>query len=95
MSNKYYETISKIEVSQEFKKKLIANLEKESEVKYKKEGMLMKVKRTIIIIISTLAVLLGSGVAYAALGGTINGVPVLEWMGIKFSDDYVDYVEPN
>ena len=94
MSNKYYETISKIEVSQEFKKKLIANLEKESEVKYKKEGMLMKVKRTIIIIISTLAVLLGSGVAYAALGGTINGVPVLEWMGIKFSDDYVDYVEP-
>ena len=66
MSNKYYETISKIEVSQEFKKKLIANLEKESEVKYKKEGMLMKVKRTIIIIISTLAVLLGSGVAYAA-----------------------------
>ncbi len=94
MSNKYYETISKIEVSQEFKKKLIANLEKESEVKYKKEGMIMKVKRTIIIIISTLAVLLGSGVAYAALGGTINGVPVLEWMGIKFSDDYVDYVEP-
>ena len=94
MSNKYYETISKIEVSQEFKKKLIANLEKESEVKYKKEGMLMKVKRTIIIIISTIAVLLGSGVAYAALGGTINGVPVLEWMGIKFSDDYVDYVEP-
>lgn len=94
MSNKYYETISKIEVSQEFKKKLIANLEKESEVKYKKEGMLMKVKRTIIIIISTLAVLLGSGVAYATLGGTINGVPVLEWMGIKFSDDYVDYVEP-
>ena len=94
MSNKYYETISKIEVSQEFKKKLIANLEKESEVKYKKEGMLMKVKRTIIIIISTLAVLLGSGVAYATLGGTINGVPVLEWMGIKFSDDYVDYVQP-
>lgn len=94
MHNKYYETISKIEVSQEFKKKLIANLEKTSEVKYKKEGMFMKVKRTIIIIISTLTVLLGSGVAYAALGGTINGIPVLEWMGIKFSDNYVDYAKP-
>lgn len=30
--------------------------------------------------------------AYSALGGTIKGKPAAEWLGIKFSDSYNDYV---
>ncbi len=54
----------------------------------------MKIRRKIIAIASTLAILLGTGTVYAALGGTINGVPVLEWMGIKVSNQEVEYIQP-
>jgi len=105
MPSKYYNTMSKIKTDEEFKKKLIEKIaieekrvnenEVKNEIKIGKgEMILMKIKKAIITITSIIGVLLGSGVAYAAFGGTINGVPVLEWMGIKFSEEYVEYVEP-
>lgn len=97
MNNKYYKAIEKIKIDQEFKEKLISNLENNIEIEEKvninKGAMLMKLKKVIISMVSALMILAGSGVAYAAFGGTINGVPVLEWMGIKFSNNYEEYVE--
>lgn len=46
---------------------------------------------TIISIISTL---IGTFCVYAATGGTIEGIPVTEWLGIKFSNQYVEYKQP-
>ena len=31
---------------------------------------------------------------YASMGGTINGKPILEWLGIRFSDEYENYFVP-
>lgn len=99
MSNKYYDTMSKIKADESFKEKLISNLAQEVNTEKninmtKNKLRFVKLKRIIMGIISTLTMLFGSGAVYAALGGTINGVPVLEWMGIKFSDNYVEYIEP-
>ena len=101
MNNKYNEAISKIKVDENFKEKLILNLEQESKKqiiednKYvRKDGILIKIRKVVMAIISALVMLMGSGVAYAALGGTINGIPALEWLGIKFSNNYVEYKEP-
>ena len=97
MSNKYYNAIEKIKIDEDFKEKLISNLENNIEIEEKvninKGVVLMKLKKVIISIVSALMILAGSGVVYAAFGGTINGVPVLEWMGIKFSNNYEEYVE--
>lgn len=99
MYSKYYNTISKIKADDEFKEKLVDKITNEKEVINevkigKGKTIWMKIKKIIIAIIYTLVILLGSGTAYAALGGTINGVPLVEWMGIKFSDKYQEYVEP-
>lgn len=91
MTNKYKETISKIKADEEFKNSLIEKLEK----KEKRKGVIaMKIRKAIITIITTIGILAGSGVAYAALGGTIQGVPVVEWLGIRLSSNYVEYVQP-
>ena len=74
MHNKYCETISKIKIDEQFKEKLILNLEQESKeikaeangTKYqKKEGIVIKIKRIVIAVISTLAVLISGGAVYA------------------------------
>ena len=93
MTNKYKDTISKIKVDEEFKQKMISDLKLEQEKMNKKESIFMKIKGILIGLVSTVAILAGSGVAYAAFGGTINGVPVIEWLGISFSDKYEEYVE--
>ncbi len=49
------------------------------------------VKKIITIIITALAILAGSITVYAAMGGEIAGKPVIEWLGIKFSDEYENY----
>lgn len=54
----------------------------------------MRVKRVVIAILITLAILVISGVLYVSLGGTIHNVPALEWLGIKFSNNYQEYVSP-
>ena len=48
-------------------------------------------KRIIAAFISTVIALVGSVTVYASFGGTISGKPILEWIGIKFSDQYEDY----
>lgn len=101
MPNKYYNLMSKINADEEFKRRLEKNLTEKLvenfdnvETKKTKTGIIVKIKKTIITLISILTLLIGGGIAYAALGGTISGVPILEWAGIKFSDNYINYVEP-
>lgn len=49
------------------------------------------IKRMVSVFISTFITLIGGVTVYAAFGGTIQGVPVAEWFGIKFSDEYEKY----
>ncbi len=51
------------------------------------------VSQFIIIFFSISIILIGGLSTYAYLGGKIEGKPVLEWFGIKFSDEYSNYVE--
>lgn len=48
-------------------------------------------KKLVTAIASVIVVFIGSISAYAAFGGTISGKPIIEWLGIKFSDEYEDY----
>lgn len=48
-------------------------------------------KRFAVAVASVCCVLLGSFGVYAVTGGTIEGIPALDWVGIRFSDKYVDY----
>ena len=50
-----------------------------------------KVKRAITTIVTIIAILAGSITVYAAMGGEIGGKPVIEWLGLKFSDEYENY----
>lgn len=63
---------------------------------YKKSKNNIKyyIKRVIIIITSILSTLIGSFGVYAATGGKIEGIPALDWLGLKFSDKYVEYKQP-
>lgn len=61
--------------------------------KKRKFNIILLIRNVIIWIISVLSILCGSFGAYAATGGQIDGVPALEWLGIKFSSSYVDYKE--
>lgn len=93
MNNNYVNTISKIKANDELKRKIVENMKQERMKKLNKGGFLMKLKRIIIAISSIIGILIGSGAVYAALGGTIAGKPALEWLGIKFSKEYSEYVE--
>lgn len=48
-------------------------------------------KKTISIVASLILIIIGTMGVYAACGGTINGKPIIEWLGIKFSDKYEEY----
>lgn len=52
------------------------------------------IREFITAIISILCTLLGSFAVYAATGGTIDGIPATDWLGIKFSNRYVEYKQP-
>lgn len=56
-----------------------------------KSSKINYLKRIITAFVSTILALLGSVTVYAAFGGTIGGIPINEWIGIKFSDQYEDY----
>lgn len=96
MSNKYFEAISQIKADDKLNEEIVKRLEQEKNKKYK-GGIIIKLRKIITGIISTIGVLLCSSVAYAALGGTIDGMPVLDWIkslnDVKFSENYVEYVE--
>ncbi|MBR0427858.1 MAG: hypothetical protein IJK18_06655 [Clostridia bacterium] len=94
MPNKYQKAISNIKASDELKEKIKINIEQELAKNANRGGPIMKIKRILITIFATLATLVCGGAVYAALGGTINGVPISEWFGIKFSQNYTEYEEP-
>lgn len=48
----------------------------------------------IMTILSIIGTLIGSFCVYAATGGTIEGIPATDWLGIKFSSQYVEYKQP-
>ncbi len=48
-------------------------------------------RKIVTVMASIIIVLIGSVSVYAAFGGTIEGKPIFEWIGIKFSDEYEDY----
>lgn len=93
MVSKYYKVMSEIKASEDLKERIKASMEKENIKSAKKVGLTIKIKKTLIAISATVATLLCGGVVYATLGGTINGVPVVEWLGIKFSQNYTQYEE--
>ena len=92
--NKYKDTISKIQASDELKKRIVEKMNQENMKNVNRGGIFMKIRKTIIAVVTTLAILVGSGAVYAAMGGTIFGKPALEWLGIGFSEKYEEYVVP-
>lgn len=63
--------------------------------KYKtKHNLQYYFKRIAVTATSVVGVLIGSFSVYAISGGTIDGIPATDWLGIKFSDKYVDYKAP-
>lgn len=89
----YKKAISEIKASDEFKSKLIKNLnEKQSEI-YEKENIKFakkhKVKNTIITILSILGLLGGSGLVYAGLTGNLK----FGESGVEFSQNIAEYQE--
>lgn len=54
----------------------------------------LNIKTITTSIASSIIVLGVSLTAYAALGGTLGGKPLLNWFGIDFSNDYSEYVVP-
>ena len=85
MLNKYKETISKIEASEELKNTIIEKMEKEQAKR--RGGIIIKIKKVISTIISLLGIMACGGVIFAAVSGILN------INGILFSDEYVNYQE--
>lgn len=89
-----------------FDEQIIINLSKDVKIPYSYEIAIktalnkkrkvnpMQVVRNVIIWITTILGLLCSSFGvYAATGGTIEGIPALDWLGIKFSSNYTEYRE--
>lgn len=62
--------------------------------KNKNYGIKHYIKKVIIIITSILTTILGTFSVYAVAGGKIDGIPALDWLGLKFSEQYVEYKQP-
>ncbi len=62
--------------------------------KNKNYGIKHYIKKVIIIIASILSTLVGTFSVYAATGGKIGGMPAFDWIGLKFSEQYVEYKQP-
>ena len=62
--------------------------------KNKNYGIKHYIKKAIIIIVSILSTLVGTFSVYAATGGKIGGMPAFDWIGLKFSEQYVEYKQP-
>ena len=57
----------------------------------KKDNWRYHMKKLITVMASLVLIFVGGFSVYAAFGGTISGKPVIEWLGIKFSDQYEEY----
>ncbi len=51
-------------------------------------------RKFVLTTISILCIIIGSFGVYAVTGGTIEGIPATDWLGIRFSNSYVDYKHP-
>ena len=49
------------------------------------------VRKLVTTMITMIVIFVGSIGVYAVNGGTIGGKPIIEWLGIKFSDEYENY----
>lgn len=49
------------------------------------------IKKLVTMMASLIVIFIGSISVYAVCGGTIEGKPIIEWLGIKFSSEYEEY----
>lgn len=63
---------------------------------YKKtSNSILRAVAMLFVIVLSASIISVSGLGvYAVFGGKISGIPVIEWLGIKFSDEYSNYVVP-
>ncbi|MBQ9659475.1 MAG: hypothetical protein IJV31_12090 [Clostridia bacterium] len=80
---------------EEFRNQEINNNQiiKENEKIRTKNKYLVAFKKILIGISATISTIICGGAVYAALGGQINDIPLVEWLGIKFSNNYSEYEE--
>ncbi len=51
-------------------------------------------RRVILALVYTICTIIGTFGVYAVTGGTIEGIQATDWLGIKFSNNYVNYKQP-
>lgn len=81
----------KEKVRKKIKEKIAISVIKEELNQNNKVKRYPIMKKTISIVASLILIIIGTMGVYAACGGTINGKPIIEWLGIKFSDKYEEY----
>lgn len=102
MSKNYYDLMSRIKADEDFKEKLIVNLQEKQKEKQNQEQqtvkgvfMRMKVRKMAAAAAVALAVLTCGGAALAALKGSFGvGVSSLQSVGIKLPDNAAEWAEP-
>ena len=57
----------------------------------KKHNFKYYIKRFFIAIIYMISMLIGGFGVYAAVGGQIDGMPVMQWFGTRLSNNYIEY----
>lgn len=81
----------KEKIRKRIKEEIAISAIKEELSKNEKIKKCSSIKKTITIAASVLIFITGTIGVYAACGGTINGKPIIEWLGIKFSEKYEEY----
>ena len=51
-------------------------------------------KRVAVAVMTLLTTIVGTFGVYAATGGKIEGIPAADWLGIRFSNKYLEYKQP-
>ena len=51
-------------------------------------------RRFVTVVITMIFTIIGTFTVYAVTGGTIDGIPATDWLGIKFSSKYIEYKQP-
>ena len=89
IKNKVKEKIAATAYEEEMSGKLIKKAR--NKVNKKENNNNLKLRKVLTIAASLMIVLFCSIGVYAVIGEKITGKPVIEWLGIKFSDDYNKY----
>lgn len=59
-----------------------------------KTNKLNAIRKLVTAMASIAIVFIGGITTYGAFGGKIAGIPALDWLGIKFSNKYIEYKQP-